>query len=111
MSAAPHVMIRDGLATLVTGAADVLDLVSPVGQHTLPISRGELRPTDAMDAGRLAVFESVPARRRASPGEIALTAGVSLPSCLRDLSALEQDGLVEADATGWRLARARSGPA
>lgn len=111
MSAAPHVMIRDGLATLVTGAADVLDLVSPVGEHTLPIERGEARATDAMDAERLAIFEAVPTRRRASPGEIALLAGVSMPICLRELTALEQSGLIDAAAAGWRLARARTGTA
>ncbi len=109
ISAAPHVMIRDGLATLVTGAADVLDQVSPVGQHTLRTVRGEVRPTDALDAERLAIYEALPVRRRASPGEIALLAGVSVPICLRELTALERSGLVEVDASGWRVARAATG--
>ncbi|MET1004094.1 MAG: DNA-processing protein DprA, partial [Propionibacteriaceae bacterium] len=108
MSAAPHLMIREGRATLVTSAADVLDLVSPVGQHTLPLRHGETRPTDHLDPGRLAVFEAVPARGGASAGDIALAAGVSLPACLADLSALEQTGLVESTAHGWRLARTNS---
>lgn len=107
MSAAPHLLIRDGLATLVTGAADVLDLTSRVGEHTLPLQRGETRPTDAFDQGRMAVFEAVPARRRASAGDIALVAGVTLRACLADLTALESTGFVEADADGWRLARTR----
>jgi len=106
MSAAPHSMIRDGQATLVTSAADVLEMVSPVGDHLRPAASGPVRQTDGLDPGRLAVLEAVPARRRSPAGDIALVAGVSLPSCLADLAALELAGLVEADVTGWRLARA-----
>lgn len=107
MSAAPHLMIRDGLASLVSDAADVLDLVSAVGEHTLTPQSGETRPTDQLAPGRLAVFEAVPARRAAAAGDIALAAGVSLPACLADLAALESAGLVEADERGWRLHRSR----
>jgi DNA processing protein len=105
MSAGPHLMIRDGLATCVTSAADVLELVSPAGGHLLPLPAGETRATDGFDPGRLAVYEAVPARRRASAGDIALAAGVTLPRCLADLAALELDGFVEAAAGGWRLVR------
>jgi DNA processing protein len=105
MSAAPHGMIRDGLATLVTGAPDVLDLVSPVGEHTLSATTGDLRPTDGLGPARLATYEAVPARRPASAGDIALAAGVELPDCLADLAALELAGLVEAEPSGWRLSR------
>lgn len=106
LSAGPHLMIRDGRAALVTNAAEVLDLLSPVGEHTLPLQHGESRVTDGLDPQRLAVYEAVPNRRAASAGDIALTAGVSVPRCLSDLAALELAGLVDADATGWRLARA-----
>jgi DNA processing protein len=105
MSAAPHLMIRDGLATLVTNAAEVLELVSPSGEHTVARVEGASRPTDGLDPGRLAVFEALPARRWMSAGDVALTLGVSIPSCLGDLAALERAGLVEGDASGWRLAR------
>ncbi len=110
MSAAPHLMVRDGLATLVTNAGDVLELVSPAGEHLLPRTAGQVRPTDGFDPGRLAVYEAVPARRRASAGDIALAAGVTLPSCLADLAALELAGFVEAAAGGWRLAPIGSRP-
>lgn len=105
MSAAPHLMIRDGLATLVTNAAEVLELISPSGEHTVPRAPGESRPTDGLDSARLAVFEALPARGWMSTGDVALTVGASVPSCLADLTALEGAGLVEADADGWRLAR------
>lgn len=109
LSAAPHLMVRDGLATLVTGAADVLDLVSPAGEHLLPIVHGPSRPTDALDPGRLAVFEAVPARGWASAGDISLSSGVALPRCLAELTQLELSGWVEGDAAGWRVVRSRAG--
>ena len=102
MSAAPHLMIRNGQATLVTSAAEVLELVSGMGQHTVTVPHGARRPTDELDGARLAVFEAVPARRRASVATIALTASVSVPECLGHLGALEVAGLVEGTAVGWR---------
>ncbi len=100
-STGPHLMIRNGQAVLVTNAAEVMELISEAGQDTLPISRGLQRATDALTETQLAVFEAVPARRRASVGEIALAAGVSVPACLAALGELEVAGLVEGDERGW----------
>ena len=102
MSAAPHLMIRNGQATLVTSAAEVLELISEFGQHTVTVPHGASRPTDELDGARMAVFEAVPARRRASVGAIAMTAGVSVPECLGHLGGLEVAGLVDGTAVGWR---------
>lgn len=102
MSAATHLMIRNGQATLVTSVAEVLELVSPSGQAMLPIEHGPTRVTDALDPERLAVYEAVPARRRVSAGEIALAAGVSVPTVLGQLAALEDAGLVVNEPEGWR---------
>jgi DNA processing protein len=100
-STAPHLMIRNGQAVLVTNAAEVMELISESGQNTLPLARGPQRATDALSESQLAVFEAVPARRRASVGEIALAAGVSVPTCLAALGELEAAGLVEGDEQGW----------
>jgi DNA processing protein len=100
-STAPHLMIRSGQAVLVTSAAEVLELISPSGQHTLPLIHGPQRATDTLTEFQLAVYEAVPARRRASVGDIALAAGVSVPACLGALSALEAAGMVEGDERGW----------
>ncbi|HWJ52038.1 MAG TPA: hypothetical protein VNT24_01525, partial [Propionibacteriaceae bacterium] len=59
------------------------------------------RATDALSESQLTVFEAVPARRRASVGDIALAAGVSVPVCLAALAELEAAGLVEGDERGW----------
>jgi DNA processing protein len=100
-STAPHLMIRNGQAVLVTNAAEVMELISEAGQDTLPIARGPQRATDSLSESQLAVFEAVPARRRTSVGEIALAAGVSVPVCLAALAELEAAGLVDGDERGW----------
>ena len=71
---------------LVTSADEVLELVSPAGQHTVPTRSGPTRATDSFDATTMAVYEAVPARRPVSAGEIALVAGVSMPACLAQLA-------------------------
>ncbi|HZL75619.1 MAG TPA: DNA-processing protein DprA [Propionibacteriaceae bacterium] len=103
-STAPHLMIRNGQAVLVTSAAEVLELISDMGQATLPFAHGQARATDALTESQLAVFEAIPARRRATVGDIALAAGVSVPTCLGALTALESAGLVEGDERGWLVA-------
>ena len=100
-SNAPHLMIRSGQAMLVTSAADVLELVSGMGQSTLPLSHGPERATDQLHPDQLAVYEAISARRRSTAGDIALTAGVSVPICLGALSSLEAAGLVTGDDRGW----------
>lgn len=102
MSAAPHLMIRNGQAMLVGSAAEVLELVSESGQQTLQVPHGPTRATDDLDPVRLSVYEAVPARRRAVVGEIALAAGVSVPTVLAQLAALEDAGLVISEPEGWR---------
>ena len=57
--------------------------------------------TDQLTEFQLAVYEAIPARRRVSVGDIALAAGVSVPSCLAALSNLGSAGLVEGDERGW----------
>ncbi len=103
-STATHLMIRSGQAVLVTSAAEVLELISDMGQAMLPLAQGGTRATDALTETQLAVFEAIPARRRAPAGDIALAADVSVPSCLAALTALESAGLVEGDERGWLVA-------
>ena len=103
-STAPHLMIRNGQAVLVTSAVEVLELISGMGQAMLPLAHGLHRATDALTEAQLAVFEAIPARRRATVGDIALAAGVSVPTCLGALTALESAGLVKGDERGWLVA-------
>ena len=107
MSAATHLMIRNGQATLVANVAEVLELVSASGQAMLPIEHGPTRVTDALDPVQLSVYEAVPARRRVSAGEVALAAGVSVQTVLAQLAALEDAGLVISEPEGWRAVVSR----
>jgi DNA processing protein len=107
-SQAPHLMIRSGQAVLVTSAAEVLELISDMGQAMLPMAHGQTRATDALSETELAVFEAIPARRLASVSDIALVAGVNVPTCLGALTALESAGLVEGDERGWLVAVGRT---
>jgi DNA processing protein len=101
-SAAPHLMIRNGQAVLVCSAAEVLELVSVMGEHTVAAQQGPARSTDSLGEEESAVFEALPARGRTPAGEVALAAGVSMPTCLAALQALEDRGLAEAVDGGWR---------
>ena len=101
-SAAPHLMVRSGQAVLVTGAADVLELVSPAGEHLPALVQTPSRRTDALEPEQLAVFEALSASRWRSVGEVALGAGVTIPSCLGALGSLEALALATGDARGWR---------
>jgi DNA processing protein len=100
-AAGPHLMIRNGQAVLVTNAAEVLELISEAGEATLPLAHGPQRITDQLTEFQLSIYEAIPARRRISVGDIALAAGVSVPSCLAALSNLASAGLVEGDERGW----------
>ena len=101
-STAPHLMIRNGQATLVTSAAEVVEMVAGVGEHLLAPGSTPQRATDALTEDQLAVFEATPARGRASFGDLALAAGVPVPTCLAALHVLEDLGLVDGSEQGWR---------
>lgn len=105
LSQGPHTVIRDGQATLVTSAAEVHELIAPMGAGLLAEQRGERRILDDLDPATLAVFEALPGRGRRTVGEVAVVGGVAIPACLAALGRLEELGLAQADAAGWRLVR------
>jgi len=107
VSFTPHRLIREGEAVLVTGAADVRELLGPLGRHC-PRPRSERRPTDDMTPDELAVYEAVPARRGLAAGEIALKAGVTVPVALGMLDHLaDQELIVQTPRMEWTLAPRR----
>jgi DNA processing protein len=102
MSAGPHRAVIDRGAALVTDAADVLELVSPVGNGTQTMRRGEERARDHLPADALAVLEALPARAARDAGQLAVAAGVALDAAIGALGLLAADGWVERAAVGWR---------
>jgi DNA processing protein len=106
-SAGCHMIIRDTSAVLVTSAADVLEMISPIGQDLAPPQHSAVVPHDELDPVTKSVLEAVPARRGSGPAAIAATAGTSLDTVIRCLGALAAAGFVERSPQGWRIRKHR----
>ena len=106
MSVGAHQLIRTGAATLVTSAAEVIDLAGQIGVDMAEPPRGPITSRDALPPELAQVLEGMPARQAAPPDEIAVQAGVRLSDALRTLSRLIGDGLVEEHGNGYRLTNA-----
>jgi DNA processing protein len=120
-SVGSHRIIREWGATLVTCAADVIEMVSPLGvPDTLApaggpgpapaparelASTGALPSRDALDPDSARVLDALPARGGAGPSTIAIEAGVDLDTVLRCLGLLAGCGFIERCDRGWRLRR------
>jgi DNA processing protein len=105
LSAGVHNELRQG-ATVVTDAADVLDLVGDLGVDAAVEARGPTRPWDDLPPVAAAVFEALPAHGPAGLGELCSRTPATPRECLAALGLLVSRGLVEPMATGWRLAPA-----
>ncbi|NYD42413.1 DNA-processing protein DprA [Nocardioides panaciterrulae] len=99
-----HELIRVGAATLVTGAADVLELLGVSGEHLVEPPRGRARPRDRISVRQQQVLDAVPVRQAAGVDSIARAAGVGIVEASTVLHALLRQGLVEQAGPGWRLA-------
>lgn len=104
-SQGPHLAIREQHATLVTGAAEVCEVVAPMGVDTLSSPRGERRAADDLDPVTMSIYDALPVSGARSVGEVAIRAGLAVPACLAGLCRLESIGLARAEAAGWRLGR------
>jgi DNA processing protein len=108
LSAGCHEIIRDWGAICVTGARDVIEVLSFPGDEPPGRARGPVLPRDALDPVTRQVLEAVPARAGRGPARIAVVAGVGFDTAMRCLGALAAAGFVERSDRGWRI---RSGPA
>jgi len=98
-----HHWIRSGAATLVTGPADVLEMVGSAGEHLVDTPRGPERSRDRLTRRHRQVLEAVPVRRAAGLESIAATAGIALLEAQSALNFLSARGYVVGDGPGWRL--------
>jgi DNA processing protein len=101
-SAGCHELIREWAALCVTGAADVMEHVSPIGTDLAGPRLGPAVPRDHLDPATTAVLEAVPARGGRGPASIAVIAGVDLDTALRCLGLLAAAGFVQRCDQGWR---------
>jgi DNA processing protein len=98
-----HEIIRQWDAILVTGVADVIEAISPVGDGLAAPHRDCTEPRDGLDAESAAVLEAFPGRGSRGPAQLAVEAGVSLDTAMRCLGLLAAAGFIERSASGWRL--------
>jgi DNA processing protein len=108
-SAGCHRIIREWGATCVTCAADIIEMVSPLGIANTPAApapAGLPGPSrDELDLDSARVLDALPARGVAGPSTIAVEAGVDLDTVLRCLGLLAGCGFIERCDYGWRLRR------
>jgi DNA processing protein len=121
-SAGCHRIIREWGGVLVTRAADVLDLLGPLGDTTSPDRESVARPPsgpgrwraesgaepvsrDDLDLDSARVLDAFPARAAIGTSMIARKAGVELDTVIRCLGRLAACGFVERTEQGWRLTR------
>ena len=108
LSAGVHQALRERRAELVTNAADVRELLAPMGAAPLPgasgWNRGDQRPVDALDGTSLAVLEALPAGRAVPAVSVAKTTGIDDDTVTVALGRLLLGGLVETTRSGWRVA-------
>ena len=103
LSAGVHALLRAG-GTLVTEAAEVIELVGGIGADLAPAARGPLLPRDALGGEALRVLEALPLGASGAPVE-RLVRGAGLPpdAVLQRLYELGSLGLVERRGARWRL--------
>lgn len=98
-----HALINAG-ATLVTRAADIVELVGDMGEFAPDISRPTSVIDDLTDV-ELTVYEALPRRGSREVGEIAVAAGLPVTDVLGPLTMLDVRGLVRQTEGRWKLAR------
>ena len=105
MSAGCHELVRGAKASLVTDAADVLDLVGPLGAAPQGRRRGVDALRDTLGPLAQRVLEAVPARDPRDVDAIAAMAGMDVPTVRRQLGVLASEELVLCGPGGWQLVR------
>ncbi|MFD9354350.1 DNA-processing protein DprA [Streptomyces sp. NPDC060031] len=107
LSAGVHELLR-GEATLVTDAAEVIELVGAIGELA-PARRGPVLARDLLDRDTARVLEALPAGRLANLEEVALAAGTGTDEVIGRLYELHSLGFVERLGDGWQLTRQSPG--
>ncbi|AQP46609.1 DNA protecting protein DprA [Tessaracoccus aquimaris] len=109
LTATPHRLIREGVAILCTGAADVDEVLGPPGAVPEPDGRGAPRPVDALADALLEVRDAVGAGEDVPVAALCLRTGQPMVEVLANVSELVERGWLEEnpdDAT-VRLPRRR----
>lgn len=103
LSAGVHEMLRQPESVLVTDAAEVLELVAPVGAAIAPQKQGLVSPRDGLDEELRRLLDAVPKVAAAPVTSIATLAELTPSQALGKLATLVELGLVVRVSNGWRL--------
>lgn len=103
-SAGCHEMVRSGMATLVTDAAEVAEEVGEIGADLAPERRGPDRPGDGLDELSRRVLDALSPRRSLDLAALTGDSGLSSGEVRSALGRLSLEGLVFQDPWGWRRA-------
>jgi DNA processing protein len=108
-SAGCHALLRDG-ATCVTDAAEVLELLAPLGTVDAGHEdRGLPRDHDGLDECGLRVFDALPVGRAADVDSLSRVAGLDAPAVRAALARLEMSGHATFESGRWRRTPGRLG--
>ncbi|GHH16201.1 DNA-processing protein DprA [Streptomyces lanatus] len=103
LSAGVHELLR-GDATLVTDAAEVVELVGDMGELA-PERRGPVLPRDLLEPAARRVLAALPGGRAARTDEIARGAQTTEDDAIARLYELRSLGYVERHGDSWKLTR------
>lgn len=102
-SAGVHEQLRVGAMTLVTGGAEVLELIGVAGDHLVDVARAPVTIRDRLTPRQRQVLDAVPVAARTGPDSIARVSGLGVLEVRAALEKLKRAGLVDSGDQGWRL--------
>lgn len=103
-SAGCHQVLRDGLAQVVTDAAEAAELCGDVGVDLCEEQRGPSRPGDGLDEVPSTVLSHLPVSRPVTVAALAVACGLSQREVVAGLGTLASRGLADGSAGAWQLA-------
>jgi len=96
-----HQLIRDGIAMLVTDAAEIAELAGATDDAASP-PQGASEVSDGLTREQKRVYDILPMRNYLSPPQLSRTAGLPLAELLSALGILELRGLAQSNGSAWR---------
>ncbi len=97
-------LIRQGIATLVTDAAEVVELLGAMGEELPSRREAPQSAADTLPDTARGVLDALPVRRTATVDQLTRSAGLAVPDILSALGLLELRGLAARSPGGWRRA-------
>ncbi|KGN36753.1 DNA-processing protein DprA [Knoellia subterranea] len=101
-SAGCHKLLRETGATLVTDAAEVLDLMGRLSLDSVGLARAPVTPESELDPTASSVWSAVPVRRTTDLAGLQRLTALDPATLLSVLGRLAMLGLVERVDGGWR---------